>query len=183
MWLELYSWIESFKGVSFDPYETLDVADSEMAFLDPFGWKSYLGISIDNLMEILNTIEEHLQEAPDYLDDISRTKTNFAKQAVEEIIDKVNTVKTMMGLEITKIKGLDGLRSNIDLLTNLIEYCGEHNVDEAVNPNTFNSFNETNDNDITNTLGIHNQDMMNIWQAISDVKDIHSDDELEGLSI
>lgn len=177
MWLELYSWIESFVAVSFDPYETLDTVETDLAFTDPFGWKCAMDVTIDNIMELLNTLDEHSQEAPDSLGDINQTKLDFSRQVIGEVIDKVNNVKDRLNIEVTKIKGLDGLRENIGLITNLIEYCRENQVDTAVSSEKFNEFNETNDNDITNILGIYNQDMMNIHQAVSDVCELYEDDD------
>lgn len=177
MWLELFAWIESFAAVSFNPYDTLEVIDNDSAFMDPYGWKSAIDVSIDNVVELLNTLEEHHQEAPDSLGDINQTKLDFSRQVMGEIIDKVNNVKTRLNIEVTKINGIDGLRSNIDLLTNLIEYCKTTQLDEAVNPAKFTEFNESTDDDLTKTLGIYNQDIMNIHQAVSEVCDIYDDEE------
>lgn len=177
MWLELFAWIESFAGVSFDPTDMLDVCTEDMAFTDPFGWKSNVEIAIDDVMELLNTLEEHRFEAPDSLGEISQVKSDFAQQIMGEIIDKVNTIKLRLSLEITKIKGLDGLRSQIDLLANLIEYCKDNDMEVAISSEKFEEFNTVNDNDIVNVLGINNRDMMNIWQAVSEVSELYNFDD------
>jgi hypothetical protein len=173
MWLELFAWIESFAGVSFDPTEMLDVCTEDMAFTDPFGWKSNIDIAVDDVMELLNTLEEHKLEAPDSLGEIAEVKAGFAQQMMSEIIDKVNNIKTRLNLEITKIKGLNGLRSNVELLANLIEYCKDNDMEVAISAEKFDELNRVNDNDIVNVLGIHNRDMMNIWQAVSEVSELY----------
>ena len=177
MWLELYAWIESFVAVSFDPTDVLEVATTDLAFLDPFGWKSNMDIAIDDVMELLNTFEEHRQEAPDSLGDMNELKSDYSHQIIGEIIDKVNSVKTHLNLEINKIKGLDGLRSNISLISNLIEYCRENDMETAISSEKFEEFNKTNDGDVTNVLGIHISDMMGIYQAVSEICDMWSDED------
>jgi hypothetical protein len=151
----------------------LDVCTEDMAFTDPFGWKSNIDIAVDDVMELLNTLEEHKLEAPDSLGEIAEVKAGFAQQMMSEIIDKVNNIKTRLNLEITKIKGLNGLRSNVELLANLIEYCKDNDMEAAISAEKFDELNRVNDNDIVNVLGIHNRDMMNIWQAVSEVSELY----------
>ena len=179
MWLELFAWIESFAAVSFNPFDTLNVVSNDLAMSDPYGWKSNIEMSLDNVVELLNTLEEHRDEAPDSLGEISEVKANYTRQVIEEIVDKVNSLKTTLNLEITKIKGLDGLRKTTQLLANLIEYCSENNMEDAISSEKFNEFNDTNDHDITNVLGIYNQDMMNIYQCIGDIRDMQEFDDDE----
>lgn len=179
MYDQLYCFIESYAGVSFDPHDTLDIVDGETAFIDPYGWKSGLDISVDNVMELLNTLEEHRTDAPDDLGDIEALKNDFARQMMGEIIDKINNVKMMLNLEITKMKGLDGLRSNISLITNLIEFCKENTLEQVLEQNKFEQLNDMNDKDMTNVLGIYNQDIMNIHQIVTDTFALYDSDEEE----
>lgn len=177
MYDPLYCFIESYAGVSFDPYDTLDVVSSEDAFIDPYGWKSALDVSVDNIMELLNTLEEHRTDAPDDLGNIESLKNDFARQVIGEVIDKINDVKMMLNLEITKIKGLDGLRSNISLITNLVEFCKENPLDQIMAQSRFDQLNDMNDNDMTNVLGIYNRDIMNIHQIVTDTCELYEEDE------
>ena len=98
MFERLFYFIESYVGVTFDPHDSLDCVDNDLAFEDPFAWKSYLETSIDSVIELLNTLEEHRQEVPDELGDVNEVKRDFAHQIVGEIIEKVNTIKTKLNL-------------------------------------------------------------------------------------
>ena len=84
-----------------------------------------------------------------------------------------------MNLEITKMKGLDGLRSNINLITNLIQFCKENTFDDILEKNKFEELNDTNDKDMTNVLGVYNQDMMNIYQIVTDTCELLYEDDNE----
>ena len=179
MFERLFYFIESYVGVTFDPHDSLDCVDNDLAFEDPFAWKSYLETSIDSVIELLNTLEEHRQEVPDELGDVNEVKRDFAHQIVGEIIEKVNTIKTKLNLEITKMKGLDGLRSNINLITNLIQFCIENTFDDILEKNKFEELNDTNDKDMTNVLGVYNQDMMNIYQIVTDTCELLYEDDNE----
>lgn len=177
MFERLFYFIESYVGVTFDPHDSLNCVNDDLAFEDPYAWKSYLDTSIDSVMELLNTLEEHRQEVPDELGDVNEVKSDFAHQVVGEIIEKINSVKSTLNLEITKMKGLDGLRSNITLITNLIQFCKENTFDEILEKNKFEELNDTNDKDMTNVLGVYNQDMMNIYQIVSDNCELLDEDE------
>lgn len=179
MYDPLYHFIESYAGVPFDPYDTLDLVDNEMVFVDPYAWKSMLDVSVDNIIELLNTLEEHRQDVPDDLGNVDSLKSDFAHQVMGEVIDKINAVKMQMGLSVTKIKGLDGLRSNIALITNLVEFCKENPIDTVLSQNKFEELNDTNDKDMTNVLGIYNQDIMHIHQTVTDISELYEDDEEE----
>lgn len=178
MYDELYAWIESFVGVSLDPYDTLPQTN-DIAFVDPFSWKCGLSTSLDNLLEFMNTMEEHRQEAPDSLGDVELLKMEFARNAIGEILEKVNSIKMKLNIEITRIKGLEGLRSNIDLVTNLIEFCKENTIDKITNPMKFDEFNDSNDGDLEKVLGISQKDIMNIHQAVSDYSEMFTPDDDE----
>ena len=182
MWLELFAWIESFASVSFDPSDVLDVAVPELAFLDPYGWKSNLEVALDDVVELLNTLEEHRLEAPDSLGEISEVKTDYTRQVVGEIIEKVNAVKMQMNLEVTKIAGLDGLRSNIALIAKLIDYCKDNSMEAAISSAKFDEFNTENDNDITNVLGIQVQDMLAVYQSVDEISELYDEDDMEDSS-
>jgi hypothetical protein len=176
MFEQLFYFIESYAGVSFDPYDTLSCVDVDLVFEDPYAWKSYLDTTIDNVMELLNTLEEHRQDVPDDLGDVNEVKNSFAHQIVGEIIDEINKVKNKLNLEITKMKGLDGLRSNITLITNLIQFCKENTFDDILEKHKFLELNDTNDKDMTKVLGIVEQDIMNIYQIVTDTCELLDDE-------
>ena len=156
MFERLFYFIESYVGVTFDPHDSLDCVDNDLAFEDPFAWKSYLETSIDSVIELLNTLEEHRQEVPDELGDVNEVKRDFAHQIVGEIIEKVNTIKTKLNLEIT-----------------------ENTFDDILEKNKFEELNDTNDKDMTNVLGVYNQDMMNIYQIVTDTCELLYEDDNE----
>ena len=55
---EIYTWLESYAGVSYDFDESVQEIDASNAFIDPFNWKVSIEIILSQLDDACDIIDE-----------------------------------------------------------------------------------------------------------------------------
>ena len=179
MWEEIYVWIESYSGCSYDMTKDIDfITDMNTPFVETFEWRLTAEKMVDDLSSIYDIITEYHNLIPDTLPSESKMKKMFAEQVLGAILQAVNNVKKQLHIQQIDITDHNVLLLHVDKLTDLINLLSTNTLDDIIEKKKFDKYNEENDDAFTDLFGLTSSDMSNMFYTISSIKEAFgSDDE------
>lgn len=178
MWEEIYIWIESYAGCSYDVDKELEfIKDNDKPFTETIEWKLVNEQLIDQLSEIFDIINEYGSLIPDNLPDEDKMKQAFASKILLGMLEGINGVKRQLHIQQVDINDYNVLLKHVDVLFDLISMMKENNLDTIIEKGMFDKYNEENEDDFTDLLGLTSSDVSNIYYTIASVNEDDEDED------
>ena len=178
MWPEIYVWIESYSGSTFDIDEEIEMlSDPNFVFVDTMTWKLTLAKMVDDLSDIYDIISDHHDEIPDELPNAESMKKMFAEKILGTMLNSLNNTKEQLHIEVHDIGKHEVLVKEIEVMYDLITMLAMNDKDTIINNQMFNKYNEENDDAFIEYFGLVSEDLLNMHDVVSSViEEFGSDD-------
>lgn len=176
-WEVLYSWFTQKTGVSYDLNEDIREIDGDCAFLETFYWSMKIGFILDDMESAIIALEANRRELTEDLPSYDKIKKIYEEDTVRKLGNNINAVKKQLGLSITPIKDAEDILENVVALRDLISMLSTFSIEELQKRNWFSEYNEGSEDSLTDILGIHKNDLVDIHQNIETILEGYADDD------
>ena len=96
---EIYVWLDSYAGVSFDFDESMQDIGSTVPIIDPFTWHSTILIVFEHLDSACDIIDEYWKAIPDYLPSKNKMKRVLTEHTIGLVVTNVRNTCNMLNIE------------------------------------------------------------------------------------
>jgi len=170
MWPEIYNFLEQFSGVEYDFGDDLKSISGYTAFIEPYQWKSGIDNIMEDLEEALDCVEDYAEFITDDLPRKKDLKKIITMSVLSAIISNLNNVKRNLNIENVEISNVDDLMFQIQTISDLINMLIEKTIDDIIQHDEFDKYDEENDGAFTDLLGIHKNDMTNMSFTVNSIR-------------
>lgn len=174
MYEEIILWLEGVSGIEYDFTEDLNDINISDAFITPVTWHNKISILMDKLETFTETVDEFGYSAPDNLPSPDKIKSIIVEYVINQLIGKLDDVKTKMNVSTKKIKSADMFTSQAFMISKLIQTCIDNQVGVIVKLLTI--INEQYDDALLDMFGLTPNDYIDIHTTINDSKDMYEED-------
>jgi len=178
-WEELYIWIESYAGVSYDVSDLILALSGDAIFLNPVTWRNMLSILLDRLNSMIDIINENYHNLPEDAPPKDTLKTDITSMVLTNIVEIVNDIKQKLGIEPSEIRRFVVLEKHVDALTDLIRALSENSLEKLMKEDWFDEYENDNNEFLTMTFNISKNDLPSMQFSINDIRQMHEDEESE----
>lgn len=177
MWEDIYIWIESYAGCSYDVTEYLRALKDDAIFLSPRTWRNTLTILLQCLSDMIDVIDENWQMIPEHLPSKVEMKKFITSEILTQLIDIINKNKQKLNIEPTPIRTFMTLEQHVDVLYDLITALGSYSMESLIKKEWFDEYEESHNGFLTNVFGISKNDLPSMQFTVRDIKQMHEHDE------
>lgn len=171
---EVYVWMEEYCGVSYDFKEAIQEVSGTQAFISPFEWRITLELVLEHLNEAIDAIDEHWRGLPEDLPNRTEMKRMFTQSTLMLILQNINSVCSQMNIEPPQnISTIDQLSNAIVVIADLITLLANHSLDEIMNRNLFDEYEESNGEAFFNVLQLHREDMTQLSFTVNEIRQMY----------
>lgn len=156
---EVYTWLESYGGVSYDFDESIQEIDGNRAFISPFDWRVSIDLILDQLDDAIDLVDEYWRNLPATLPPRKKLKRILAETTLFNLVKNVQSVCNQLNIDPPEISTVDQLRVVVVTLCELIDLLANHELNDIIENNLFEEHEEENDNSFEEILDIHQQDI------------------------
>ena len=90
MFDEIYTWLESYAGVSYDFDESIKEIDASNAFIDPFNWRVSIEIILNQLDDACDIIDMYWKAIPTALPPRDKMKRLLTQNTLQMIVTNMS---------------------------------------------------------------------------------------------
>lgn len=178
MWQEIYTWIESYTGCTYDIDDSVEkITDQNFPFLYPFEWKLILEMFVDDLGEIYEVIDTYEENIPDTIPGADELKRMFSEKILGAILVSLNNVKRQLHIERVNITDHLELLKQVDIMYLLIQMLATNDMETIVSTKMFDRCNEECDNGFTDVFNIVSSDISTMHEVVTSIIDVFGMDE------
>ena len=178
-WEDLYTWIESYAGVSYDLTDLILALSGDTIFLYPTTWRNFLSILLERLNEMIDVINENYRNLPEDAPPRDTLKTDITSMVLTNIVEIVNDVKQKLGIEPSDIRRFVVLEKHVDALCDLIRALSENSLEKLMKDEWFDEYENDNDDFLTMVFQISKNDLPSMQFAINDIRQMYEEEESE----
>lgn len=178
-WKVLYDWFTQKAGVSYDFNEDIGEIDGDTAFNETFFWSMKIGFILDDMESAIEVVEENWRELTEDLPPRDKLKKLFTEDTISKLAKNINDVKKKLGLKIDELTDAEDIMENVVGLRDLISMLSVFSIEDLQKRNWFEEYDESSDGLLSDTLGIHKNDLVDIHQNIETILEGYNDDEDE----
>ena len=172
---EIYSWLESYAGVSFDFDESMHDIDGQTAVVEPFSWHAGIIILLSQLDDACDIIDTYWRAIPEGLPPKNKMKRTVTQHLFELILRNLNNICNMLNLDMPEISTMDVLKNVIEALYDLLRMLKEHDTDEISTRGMYDDHEEANDDSFAQLLGVMKEDMAQLSMTVNAIIDAYYD--------
>ena len=173
---EIYTWLESYAGVSYDFDEPIKEIDASNAFIDPFNWKASIEIILSQLDDACDVIDEYWRAIPENLPSRNKMKRILTQNTLQLIVTNIRAVCTQMNIDLMyEITTMDQLKETVEVISDLLDMMVNHDINEIIKQDLFTQHEEENDDSFMNYLGLSKQDMSQLSFNINAIRESYYD--------
>lgn len=182
IWQEIYIWIESYSGCTYDIDESIEkLNDPNIVFLNRLSWKLTIEQLIDDLSDIYDIIDEQQFMIPDNLPNAEEMKKLFREKILDTVTTSLNDIKRQLHIPQINIADHRLVLYHVDVMYDLIDMLSTNSMDTITTDNLFDKYNEENDDAFINLFGISKEDLPNMHDTVNSViDDANASDDEEG---
>lgn len=173
---EIYNWIESRSGVSYDFNQELYDIQGDTMIVSPYEFKFGYEVIILELHECVDIIDEYKDEIPDDLPEYDDLKLQFVATVLNGITNIINHVCDRLSIKRLDISTMNSLDMTVGSLCLLCEFLNENTNESIIKNHLFEKFDSDNDNIFTQTFEIVNSDITNMTFAVDTIKEEYFND-------
>jgi hypothetical protein len=171
---EIYVWLDSYAGVSFDFDESMQEIGGNIPVIEPFTWHSTILIVFEHLDSACDTIDEYWQAIPDYLPSKNKMKRTLTEHTLELIVTNVRNTCNMLNIDIPEMKTMDVLKRVIETLYDLLDMLTFYTIDD-IQKSAFDDYEESNNEAFSNILDLQKEDMIQLSQTVHAIRESYYD--------
>lgn len=172
---EIYIWMESYAGVSFDFDETMQDVGNQVAIIEPFTWHSAIIILLSQLDDACDIIDTYWRAIPEGLPSKNRMKRILTEHVFTLIITNIRNICNQLNLDIPEITTMDYLKQVIEALYDLLQMLTNNTVDDIITKHMYDDHEEANDDSFSNVLSVMPEDMSQLAMSVTAIRDSYYD--------
>lgn len=177
MLAEIYSWIDSRTGVSYDFNQELTDMSNDVIFKSPEEFRiDYQQIRTE-LTECCVAIDEYRDQIPDDLPRYDELKRLFVGTVLSGVTSIINTIMDRLNIKLITFNTMGELDNTVNMLVNLCEMFRTNSLEDITNNMMFERLNGEFDNSYTDVLEIVPSDITNMYYVYDSI--VSADDEEE----
>lgn len=177
MLAEIYSWIDSRTGVSYDFNQELVEMKNNTIFFEPEEFQiSYQQIK-NELAECCDAIDMYRDEIPDDLPRYDELKRLFVGTVLDGVTNVINDVIIKLNIKNITFNSMYQLDTTVTLLCELCDLFKYNSLETITSELLFEKLNAENDNAYTDILEIVSSDITNMYYVYDSI--VSSEDEEE----
>lgn len=167
---ELYTWLESFSGASYDLTSTIYSIEATLPFISPFDWRT----SIDNVLEQMDeacaVIEKYGKSLPDNLPNKQEAKRQYVMTVLGMLVENVRAVCRQLNIDIDDITTVDKLKDIVLALSELIDMFINNDIDTIKKDGLYDQHEDDNDDSFREILNVDERDLVQLSYNVSQIR-------------
>lgn len=172
---EIYTWLESYAGTSFDFDESIAEIGQTVAVVEPFTWHAGIIIILEQLDDACNIIDTYWRAIPDGLPTKNKMKRVITQNTFSLLLANIQNVCNMLNIDVPSITTMDVLKNVIEALYDLLRMLKEHTIDTIIDHHMYDDHEEANDDSFSSILGIEKEDMSQLSMTVASIVDSYYD--------
>lgn len=180
---EVYLWLESRTGESFDCNDSLKyIKKDDLLVTDPSAWLYAIRNIIDKTKEAIMAIDEYGDELPDTFPSAVRLKSLFAQDIRREIRIVIQEALKTLGMIPPDGISTATLTQSWMMAVSIVDLVRKltlDSIEDVIKEQWYEKYDEDHDEILSDTLEIFKQDLPNIAFAIEDIREFHDDPDAE----
>ncbi len=170
---ELYVWLESYGGTSYDLTSTIYSIEATLPFVSPFDWRTSIENVLDQMDEAVDIIEKYGKNLPDNLPSKQIAKRMFVMDVLSKLVENVRAVCREMGLDIDDITTIDKLRNVVLAMSELIDMFINNTIETIQKEDLFEKHEDDNDDSFQNILDVDERDLVQLSYNVAQIRDTY----------
>lgn len=170
---ELYVWLESYGGTSYDLTSTIYSIEATLPFVSPFDWRTSIENVLDQMDEAVDIIEKYGKNLPDNLPSKQIAKRMFVMDVLSKLVENVRAVCREMGLDIDDITTVDKLRNVVLAMSELIDMFINNTIETIQKEDLFEKHEDDNDDSFQNILDVDERDLVQLSYNVAQIRDTY----------
>jgi phosphoglycerate-specific signal transduction histidine kinase len=176
MFDEIYTWLESYAGVSYDFDESIKEIDASNAFIDPFNWRVSIEIILNQLDDACDIIDMYWKAIPTALPPRDKMKRLLTQNTLQMIVTNIRSVCTQINVDlVNEITTMDRLKETVEVISELLDILVNHDLNEIIKQDLFTQHEEENDNSFLTYLGLNKQDVSQLSFSVNAIREAYYD--------
>lgn len=172
---EIYNWIESRTGVSYDFNQELVEMGDDLIFFEPEEFKiDYQQIRTE-LTACCRAIDEFRDQIPDDLPRYDELKRLFVATVLNGVTTTIEGILTKMNIKLITFNNMGDLDNTVDMLVALCDMFRNNSLEDITNNLMFERLNGEYDNAFTDVLEIVPSDITNMYYVYDSIVSIEED--------
>lgn len=172
---EIYSWLESYAGVSYDFDESIKELSQLNACVDPFEWKISIEDILDNLDDANDVIDQFKTAIPVNLPSATKIKRTLAENMLSGIVKSIRGTCDQLNIDIDAIQTIDQLRNIVQTMYELLTMLNTNDITTIIQKGLYESHEEGDDDSFAEVLGVMKEDMSSLAMNFNAIRDAYYD--------
>lgn len=169
MLTEIYCWIESRTGVSYDFNQELMEMSKDAIFFEPGEFKiSYYQIR-NELTECCFAIDEFRDQIPDDLPRYDELKRLFVGTVLSGITNIISGILDRLNIKELTFNSIGELDNTVNMLVSLCDMFRNNSIEDITNNMMFERLNGEYDNGLTDTFELVSSDITNMYYVYDSI--------------
>ena len=172
---EIYVWLESYCGASYDFDDALRELSETNACIDPFAWMISIDTIMDQLNEACDVVDQYKTAIPVGLPSAKKIKQTLAENMLTNIVQSVKTVFGQLNIDPPEIQTTDQLRETVYAMYEFLMMLISNTINDIIENNLYEDHEEEDDHTFENILGIMKQDVSSIAMTVNEIREAYYD--------
>ena len=177
MLAEVYCWLESRTGVSYDFNQELVAMSKDVIFIDPGEFQIDYQQIRNELTQCCIAIDKFKDEIPDDLPRYDELKRLFVGTVLHGVTSIINDIMDKMNIKRIDFNSMAVLDNSVTLLCELCDLFRYNSLESIINEHMFDTLNATNENAYTDMFEIVSSDVANMYYTVDAIRDMHDEND------
>ena len=181
---ELYVWLESYSGTSYDFAESFEEIQGDTAFVNPSDWRYGIEMIVSQMNDACDIIDKHKTAIPETMQNNVVCKRELTQTVINGIKRNIDEVCNRMLISHRRISTIDECSVMVVAIFELIDMIVDTDTSDIMA--AFDKHEEENDNSFYELLNITRDDMTQLSLNVGSIRQFVFDkmaeeDEVEDL--
>ena len=174
---EIYVWLESRTGVSYDFNSELVDMSKDVIFYQPEEFQIDYQQIKHELSQCCDAIDEFRDQIPDDLPRYDELKRLFVGTVLDGVTKIVNEILIKFNIKMTTFNSMYMLDNVVTLMCELCDLFKYNSLEDITNNGLFDRLNASNDNMYTDILEIVSSDITNMYYVYDSIVNYEDEEE------
>lgn len=165
---ELYVWLESYGGTSYDLTSTIYSIEATLPFVSPFDWRTSIDNVLDQMDDAVGIIEKYGKSLPDNLPSKQLVKRAYVMDVLSKLVENIRAAARELGLDLDDITSVDRLRNVVLTMSELIDML--INTDLEGLSRAFEDHEDDNDDSFQEILDVDERDLAQLSYNVAQIR-------------
>lgn len=165
---ELYVWLESYGGTSYDLTSTIYSIEATLPFVSPFDWRTSIDNVLDQMDDAVGIIEKYGKSLPDNLPSKQLAKRAYVMDVLSKLVENIRAAARELGLDLDDITSVDRLRNVVLTMSELIDML--INTDLEGLSRAFEDHEDDNDDSFQEILDVDERDLAQLSYNVAQIR-------------